>query len=88
MRNSATAQVLRFPGRQPIKIDDGPKTVALVQSEILRSHWTYTRIALAADISSNTVHNIACGNTTRPALRTIVRILMALGWDLWAHPSK
>ena len=68
-----------------IKVDDGPKTVALVQSEIWRTGGDFTKIATAADISVSTVSNIASGETKFPRLRTIIRILGALGWDIYAQ---
>lgn len=71
-------------GRQ-IKIDDGPKTVSLVQTEIWRAGGDFIKIATRADLSVSTVANIASGNTQFPRLRTIIRILGALGWDIYAQ---
>jgi transcriptional regulator with XRE-family HTH domain len=71
-----------------IKIDDGPKTVALVQAEIWKHGADYTKIATAADVSYGTVARIAQGETTRPMLRTIIRILGALGWDIYAQEKQ
>lgn len=80
-----TATVLRLPTGKPVKLDDGPATVALVQREIFRCGWTYTRVGYEADLCSSTVMKIAQGETTRPALRTIMKILIALGWEVYAH---
>lgn len=68
-----------------IKIDDGPKTVALVQAEIWRAGANFQKIAADADLSAHTVSNIASGTTQFPRLRTITRILGALGWDIYAQ---
>lgn len=81
----SAAQVVRFPGRRSIKLDDGPKTIALVQEEIFRCGRTYTQIADMAGISPRTVQSIACGDTRRPAMSTIARLLMALGWSIIAQ---
>lgn len=74
-------------GRQ-IKIDDGPKTVALVQAEIWRAGANYQKIATDADLSVGTIINIASGTTQFPRLRTIIRILGALGWDIYAQERR
>lgn len=84
MRNTAAAQIVRLPHRRPVKLDDGPDTVRLVQAEIFRSRLTYTRIGFDADLCQSTVMKIAQGETTRPAFKTIVKILTALGWDIYA----
>jgi DNA-binding phage protein len=68
-----------------IKIDDGPKTVALVQAEIWRAGANYSKIAADADLSVTTVMHIASGTTQYPRLRTIIRLLGALGWDIYAQ---
>ena len=86
MRNTAT--VLRLPTGQPQKIDDGLKTIALVQREIFRSGWSYIRLATAAGVGEHTVMNIARGETKRPTLRTIILILTALGWDVYASERR
>ena len=71
-----------------IKIDDGPKTVALVQTEIWKAGANFAKIATDADLSVTTVANIASGQTRAPRLRTIVRILGALGWDIYAQEKR
>ena len=89
MRNTAAAaNVVRLPNHQPIKLDEGPRTVRLVQTEIFRSGWTYARIGLAADLCPSTVMHIAQGETKKPGYRTIVKILMALGWSLYATEQR
>lgn len=85
---TATATVIRLPSSRPVKLDDGPATIALVQREIFRCGWTYQRIATASDLSITTVHHIASGDTRRPALRTIMKILMALGWEVYASERR
>jgi len=82
---SARSNVLSVNKGRIIKIDDGPKTVALVQSEIWRAGANYQKIAVDADVSAVTVGNIASGATQHPRLRTIIRILGALGWDMYAQ---
>lgn len=79
------AQVVRFPGRRSIRLDDGPQTIALVQSEIFRCGKTYTQIADMAGLNQSTVQHIASGQTRRPALATVARLLMALGWSIIAQ---
>lgn len=85
----ATATVLRMPSqRRSIKLDDGPQTIRLLQSEIFRSGWSYTTIAVKSGCSAVTVGNIAIGHTKRPAMQTIARIFMALGWSIYAHEDR
>jgi len=76
--------VVRLPSSAPVRLDDGPKTAAFVQREIFRSGWSYVKIAEVAGISSPTVGAIAQGVTKRPAMRTVVLILTALGWEVYA----
>jgi hypothetical protein len=87
VRNTA-ANVVRLPNRQPVKLDEGPATVRLVQAEIFRCGWTYARIGFEADLCQSTVMKIAQGETTRPALRTIMKILIALGWEVYASERR
>lgn len=82
---SARSNVLSVNKGRVIKVDDGPKTVALVQAEIWRAGANFQKIATDADVSAVTVGNIASGNTQFPRLRTIIRILGALGWDIYAQ---
>lgn len=86
MRQSAA--VVRLPSQRPVKLDDGPATVALVQREIFRSGWSYTKIAYEAGLTDPTVGKIAQGETKRPALRTIILILTALGWEVYASEGQ
>lgn len=76
--------VLQFPGGRRIRLDN-PKVVTLVQQEIFASGRLYTQIAYDAEISPGTVQHIATGETRRPSFNTIVSILQALGWSLWAE---
>lgn len=81
---TATANVVRLPLQAPVKLDDGPATIALVQREIFRCGWPYRRIADKADVCHNTVARIATGDTKRPAMASVIRILAALGWEVYA----
>jgi hypothetical protein len=85
MPRTAAAQVVRFPGRRSVTLDDGPQTIALVQSEIFRCGRTYRQIGDDAGLAHTTVQHIATGQTRRPALSTVARLLMALGWTLIAQ---
>jgi hypothetical protein len=81
---SSAAVVLKLPSQKPVLLDDGPATIALVQREIFRDGRTYLQLADAAGISPTTVMHIAHGDTKRPAMRTCMLILVALGWEVWA----
>lgn len=83
MRTSAT--VVRLKTGQPVKLDDGPKTIELCQREIMRSSWGYQRIADEAGVCVATVGRLATGETKSPKMRSVVLILAALGWDIFAH---
>jgi transcriptional regulator with XRE-family HTH domain len=87
---SAAAKVvtLRRPSRGPIELDDGPQTIALCQSEIRRSQQKYYEIATRSGVSVQTVSNIASGDTKFPRMTTVVRILMSLGWSLYATEGR
>jgi len=80
--------VLRLRTGREVKIDDSPAAIALCQQEIFRSRWTYRRISIEAGVHHGTVQRIATGDTTRPAIASIARILMALGWGLIAREGK
>lgn len=88
MRTATAANVVRLPSQRPVKLDDGPATVALVGREIFRSGRTYASIAADAGLCLNTVMFIAQGETKKPALRTIISILTALGWEVWASEGQ
>src|SRR5262249_14194463 len=79
-----SSTVVQFPGGRKVRLDS-PSIVPLVQNEILRSGRYYTDIAIRADISHSTVHNIAAGETKRPSFNTIAAILGALGWTIYAE---
>jgi hypothetical protein len=81
---ATAANVVRLPSSAPVKLDDGPKTAALVQREIFRSGWSYVKIAHEADLCIGTVQRIATGETKRPAMRSVMLILAALGWEVYA----
>jgi hypothetical protein len=88
MAAAAKVLTLRQPARGPIEIDDGPQTIALCQSEIRRSPHKYYEIATRAGVSVQTVSNIASGDTKFPRMATVVRILMSLGWTLYAMEGR
>lgn len=83
---SRSAVVLRLPNvtQKPVKLDDGPATIALVQREIFRDGRSYQQIGDDAGLNPRTVMCIAHGDTKRPAMRTCMLILVALGWEVWA----
>lgn len=83
MRSSAA--VVRLPRQNRIvKLDDGPATIELCQHAIRTSHQTYYSLADRAGVSVQTVSNIASGDTKFPRMATVIRILMALGWEVYA----
>lgn len=82
---AARSSVISVNKGRIIKVDDGPKTCALVQAEIWRAGANYQKIATDADLSVTTVAHIASGETKAPRLRTIIRLLGALGWDIYAQ---
>lgn len=81
---ATTAKIVRLPGPQPTPLDDGPATLALLQREIRRSGWRYSKIADRAGVCALTVSRLAYGDTKRPQMPTIIRILKALGWSVYA----
>lgn len=81
---SATARILKLRTGRSVKLDDGPKTIALVQSEIWASHMNFSQLAAASGLACATIGNIASGETKHPRLATVARILMALGWSITA----
>jgi len=84
---SSAVKVLRLPSEPPVRLDDGPATIALCQRAIRRSHWTYLQIGERAGLCQQTVANIAYGDTKVPRMATVVRILTALGWQVWASEA-
>jgi transcriptional regulator with XRE-family HTH domain len=60
----------------------------LCQSEIRRSQQKYYEIATRSGVSVQTVSNIASGDTKFPRMTTVVRILMSLGWSLYATEGR
>jgi hypothetical protein len=82
---SATAKVLRLRGsNEVVHLDDGPATIALCQRAIRASHRKYLEIGSRSGVCTQTVSNIASGQTKFPHMSTVVRILMALGWSVYA----
>lgn len=81
----ASAAVVRLPRQtQIVKLDDGPATIELCQRAIRTSHLKYIEIAQRSGICVATVSNIASGDTKFPRMSTVIRILMALGWEVYA----
>lgn len=83
----ASAAVHRLP-QPPFKLDEGPRTAAFVQQEIFRSGWSYTMVADKAGVSNVTVGLLAQGVTLYPRMRTVVLILAALGFDVYASERR
>lgn len=81
-----TAAIIRLPlQRAPVKLDDGPATIAFIASEIRRSHLSYKDLAERSGVCFATISNIACGDTKLPRLSTVVKIALALGWSIYAQ---
>lgn len=84
---AAAAKVLRLPhSSETVALDDGPATIALCQRAIRSSHLKYNEVATRSGVCTQTVSNIACGDTKQPRMSTVVRILMVLGWSI--HATK
>lgn len=81
------AKVLRLKTTgETVVLDDGPATIALCQRAIRATPIKFIDIAARAGVCSQTVSNLAYGDTKRPMMATVVRILMALGWTI--HASR
>lgn len=79
------AKVLRLRSAgETIELDDGPATIALCQRAIRTTHLKFGEIADRAGVCKTTVSHLAYGDTKRPMMSTVVRILMALGWTVTA----
>jgi predicted transcriptional regulator len=79
------AKVLRLKSTgEIVALDDGPSTIALCQRAIRATSLKFKDIASAAGVCDQTVANIAYGDTKSPRMSTVVRILMALGWSIYA----
>jgi DNA-binding phage protein len=80
----ATAAILRLPTLHRVTLDEGPATVAFVAQEIRLSGLTYQKLAARTGICVATISRIACGDTKLPRMSTVVRIALALGWQIEA----
>lgn len=79
------ARVLRLPVTgETVELDDGPATIALCQRAIRSTSMKYGVIADKAGVCPATVTHLAYGDTKVPRMTTVVRILMALGWRVYA----
>lgn len=86
---AATARVLKLPTtNEVIDLDDGAATIALCQRAIRSSHLKFNEIATRAGVCTQTVGRLAYGDTKRPTMPTVVRILMALGWRVFASRAR
>lgn len=74
-----------MPTGETVKLDDGPASIALCQRAIRTTSMKFREIADAAGVCPMTVSNIAYGDTKQPRMSTVVRILMALGWTVYAQ---
>jgi hypothetical protein len=82
---AAVAKVLRLRGStEVVELDDGPATIALCQRAIRASTRKYYDIGARSGVCTQTVSNIASGDTRYPRMATVIRILMALGWTITA----
>lgn len=82
------AKVLRLPTQPPVRLDDGPATIDLCRREIRRSKLKYMEIASRSGVCVQSVSNIASGDTKFPRMSTVVRILMVLGWSIYAAEER
>lgn len=83
------ARVLRLPlTGETVELDDGPATIALCQRAIRTTDMKFGEIAERAGVCTTTVSHLAYGDTKRPLMATVVRILMALGWSITASNNR
>lgn len=83
----SAAKVLRLSlTGETVELDDGPATIALCQRAIRSTSMKYGDIADRAGVCGTTVSKLAYGDTKKPMMSTVVRILMALGWRV--HASR
>jgi len=81
----STAKVLRLRSAgETITLDDGPATIALCQRAIRSTSMKFGDIASRAGVCDTTVSRLAYGDTKKPMMATVVRILMVLGWTISA----
>jgi len=81
----STAKVLRLRSTgETVTLDDGPATIALCQRAIRSTNLKFGEIASRAGVCEQTVGRLAYGDTKRPMMATVVRILMVLGWTISA----
>lgn len=81
----SSAAILRLPSQsQLVKLDDGPATIELCRRAIRASHLKYYEIAQRSGVCVQSVSNIASGDTRFPRMSTVIRILMAMGWEVYA----
>lgn len=85
---TASAAVLRLPTGQTITLDDGPASIALCQRALQSSHLKFYDIAQRSGVCIETVSRLAYGDTKFPRMSTVVRILMALGWTIYASDDR
>ena len=84
-----SAAVVRLPRQsQIVKLDDGPATIELCRRAIRASHLKYFEIAQRSGVCVASVSNIASGDTRFPRMSTVVRILMAMGWNVYASDGE
>lgn len=81
----SSAAILRLPRQtQIVKLDDGPATIELCRRAIRTSHLKYYEIAQRSGVCVQAVSKIAYGDTRFPRMSTVVRILVAMGWTVYA----
>jgi transcriptional regulator with XRE-family HTH domain len=85
---SAAAKILRLRPSQPIKLDEGPESVAWIASEIRLSNVSYKDLSQRCGVCTQAISNIASGDTKLPRWSTIVKIALALGWSIYAHNDR
>jgi len=82
---ASQAAILHLPlTGETVELDDGPATIALCQRAIRSTSMKFGVIATKAGVCDTTVSRLAYGDTKKPMMSTVVRILMVLGWRVYA----
>jgi len=77
-----TAQVIKMSDQhraRPRNFTSAEAVLDEVRERIFMCGKTYTQIAVAAGVSSSTIHNIATGKTTWPRHTTIFPLMQVIG---------
>lgn len=84
----AVANGARHPHTNPphtVDLSDPEHFKDLVRAAIRESGLKYKVIAARSRITPGTIGKLAYGETSRPQLRTVIAVLVALGYRFTAH---